>query len=189
MRGVLKTLVLSAAVAITLAPVSARADGWVNPWAWINFGSDINDGRGGFGVSAGGMGAGIIGAEGTFGYNPSFFGTSNDFGNNTVLDLMANVIIGIPLGGQRGAGIRPYVTGGLGMIRTQIDGGTLFDVSISDNDPAWNLGAGVMGYFNDHVGLRGDVRYLRNFSNNSLDDINFSGNFDYWRTSFGVVIR
>jgi len=168
----------------------ARADGWVNPWAGVNFGSDINDGRGSFGVNVGGMGAGIIGGEASFGYSPSFFGTQNDFGNNTVLDLMGNLIVGIPVGGQHGAGLRPYVTAGLGMVRTQIDGGTLFDVSVSDSDPAWNVGAGVMGYFNDHVGLRGDVRYLRNFqSTDSFATLDFDGTFSYWRGSIGLVIR
>jgi hypothetical protein len=173
----IKPLVLSATVAmLTLAPSVARADGYVNPWAGVNFGSDIDNGRGSFGANAGYMGAGIIGGEVSFGYSPSFFGTDNDFGHNTVIDLMGNVIIGIPVGGTHGPGFRPFVTGGLGMVRTQIDGGTLANVSFSNNDPAWSLGAGVMGYFNDHVGLRGDVRYLRNFSStDSLDDIGFSG--------------
>jgi hypothetical protein len=49
-------------------------------------------GRGTFGVSAGGMGAGVIGGEVDFGYNPSFFGTQNDFGNNSVLNVMRNLI-------------------------------------------------------------------------------------------------
>ena len=52
-----------------------------------------------FGVSAGGMGAGIIGGEADFGWSPSFFGTKSDFGNNTVMNLMGNLIIGVPVGG------------------------------------------------------------------------------------------
>jgi opacity protein-like surface antigen len=190
MRRLIKSLVLSAAVAVAFSPSVARADGYINPWAGVNFGNDVESGRGGFGVSAGAMGGGIIGGEVNFGYSPSFFGTNNDFGNNTVVDLMGNLIVGLPIGGQRGGGFRPYVTGGLGMIRTQIDGGTVFDVQISDNDFGWNAGAGIMGYFNDHVGLRGDIRYLSNFSNSSsLDSLDFDGNFNYWRGSVGLVIR
>lgn len=190
MRRLMKSLVLSAAVALAMAPAAARADGWVNPWAGVNFGADVEDGRGAFGVNAGGMGAGIIGGEIGFGYSPSFFGAENDFGNNTVIDLMGNVIVGLPFGGQRGAGLRPYVVGGLGLIRTQIDGGTLFDVSISDNHFGWNAGAGVMGFFNDHIGVRADLRYLSNFSDStSLDSLDFDGTFNYWRASFGIVIR
>ena len=186
MRCFIKAIVLSATVALVCAPTVARADGYVNPWAGVNFGSEIANGRGAFGASAGWMGAGIAGAEVNFGYSPSFFGTQDDFGNNTVLDLMANVIVGVPIGGQHGHGFRPYVTGGLGLIRTQIDGGTVFDVQTSDNDFGWNLGAGAMGYFNDHVGVRGDVRYLRNINGDIAESLHFSnGGFHFWRTSIG----
>src|SRR5438445_13814093 len=58
------------------------------------------------------MGAGILGGEIDFGFAPDFF----DRGGNTklvssshVLTLMGNVIIGAPIGGQRGPGLRPYV--------------------------------------------------------------------------------
>ena len=66
-----------------------------------SLGSDIDRGRAGFGVTAGAMGGGIFGAEVDFGYSPSFFGTNNDFGNNTVIDVMGNIIIGIPIGGTQ----------------------------------------------------------------------------------------
>jgi len=49
-----------------------------------------------------------------------------------------------------------------------------------------------MGFFSNHVGLRGDVRYFRSFENNSTFDngINIDlNNFDFWRGSIGVVIR
>src|SRR5215210_8323147 len=110
MRRLFKTIVLSAAVALVCAPSPARADGYFNPWAGVNFGSgnNIDNGRGGFGVSAGAMGGGVIGGEVNFGYSPSFFGSSADFGTNTVIDFMGNLIVGVPVGGQHGSGIRPY---------------------------------------------------------------------------------
>ena len=139
------------------------------------------------------MGAGIIGGEVDFGWSPSFFGTTRDFGNNSVIDLMGNLIVGVPVGGTRGAGIRPFVTAGVGLLRTQVDGGSFTNVSSSDNMPGWNAGAGVMGYFNDHVGLRGDVRYLRGFEDTNTGiafiDNNSSGQFHFWRAAVGVVIR
>ncbi len=95
----------------------------MTPWVGSNFGSSINNGRTALGVDVGAMGAGIVGGEFDFGYSPSFFGTTNDFGNNTVINAMANIILGVPIGGQHGAGIRPYVVGGIGLVRTQIDGG------------------------------------------------------------------
>ena len=149
-RG-LKTLIVAGAAALVMAPMQARADGFVSPWIGSAFGSgdgvsngvstsELENGQTTFGITAGGMGAGIIGGEVDFGYSPSFFGDKTLFGNNTVMNLMGNVIIGIPIGGQKGAGIRPYVTGGLGLLRTQIDGGTLGNVSSSDNGLGWNAG-------------------------------------------------
>jgi hypothetical protein len=192
MRRTVKVLILTAVAAAVLAPSAARAEGYVSPWAGVNFGSSVDNGRSGFGVDAGAMGAGIIGGEVDFGYSPSFFGTQNDFGHNTVIDLMGNVIVGVPVGGTHGAGVRPYVTAGLGLIRTQIDGGTIARVSSSNNMFGWNAGAGVMGYFNEHVGLRGDVRYLRGFkdTNTGVTSIDLNGNqLNFWRLSAGVVIR
>ncbi len=192
MRRTLKVLILTAVAAAVLAPTAARAEGYVSPWAGVNFGSSVDNGRSGFGVDAGAMGAGIIGGEVDFGYSPSFFGTQNDFGHNTVINLMGNVIVGVPVGGTHGAGVRPYVTAGLGLLRTQIDGGTIAHVSSSNNMFGWNAGAGVMGYFNEHLGLRGDVRYLRGFKdlNTGVTSIDLNGNqLNFWRLSAGVVIR
>src|SRR5207245_2591507 len=55
MPRALKTLILTSAIALVLAPIQARADGFVTPWVGAAFGSSIDNGRGTFGVSAGGM--------------------------------------------------------------------------------------------------------------------------------------
>jgi hypothetical protein len=137
------------------------------------------------------MGAGALGGELDFGWNPSFFGTQTQFGNNSVIDLMGNVIVGVPIGGTHGGGIRPFGTGGIGLLRTQIDGGTFTNVQSHNNMFGWNLGAGVMGFFNDHVGLRGDLKYFQSWEDNSGQVImNFdSGRFHFWRAAVGVVLR
>jgi hypothetical protein len=197
MRRAMKGFVAMATAALIWAPAQARADGYVSPWVAANSGAGFesgnvfDNGRAGFGVSAGAMGGGIFGAEVDFGYSPSFFGTSSDFGNNSVINVMGNLIVGIPIGGDSGRGVRPFVTAGLGLIRTQVDGGILFPVSSSNNDFGWNAGVGVMGFFNDHVGLRGDLRYLRTLENNSTStNVDFDpGGFHFWRASAGVVIR
>ena len=193
MKRVFKSLVLTGAMAVALAPTPARADGFVTPWVGSAFGSNIDNGRGTFGVSAGTMGAGVIGGEVDFGYSPSFFGTQNDFGNNSVINLMGNVIVGVPIGGTSGKGLRPYVVGGLGLIRTQIDGvnnANLFRPAASNNMLGWDAGAGVMGNFNDHIGIRGELRYLRAMQDWNTTSVNFNGDkLHFWRPSIGIVIR
>jgi Outer membrane protein beta-barrel domain len=197
MRSGWKVFIAAAAVAVLGAPAPARADGFVSPWAAVQFGGkitnasgNIDNGRAAVGVTAGGMGAGIIGGEVDFGYSPSFFGTSNDFGNNTVIDVMGNIIVGIPIGGTTGGGVRPFVSGGVGLIRTQIDGGGLFNVSssVSNNQFGFNFGGGVMGFFTDHFGLRGDIRYMRVFTGDPINGLDL-GRLNFTRLSVGVVFR
>jgi hypothetical protein len=193
-------LAVTAALFILVAPSPATAEGFVSPWIGVNFGSNpfdslanhtsIHGGRKAFGVTGGYMGAGVIGGEVDFGYSPSFFGDKSDFGSNNVLTTMANLIVGIPIGGTHGAGVRPYVTGGIGLIRTSYGNFLNFN-AVSNNDFGYNIGAGVMGYFNSHFGLRGDVRYFRNLQNNSSSNtLNLDlGGFHFWRASLGLVIK
>ena len=194
MRGAIKVFMVAAAVALVSAPAVARADGYVSPFIGVNAENNSGNGRANFGVNAGGMGAGIIGGELDFGYAPSFFGNQGTYGSNYVMDLMGNVIVGIPIGGTHGAGVRPYGTIGLGLLRSQVTGGVNGLVETSNNDWGLNAGAGVMGFLSDHVGLRGDLRYFRNFNDNSQIsvpggvNIDF-GAFHFWRASFGVVLR
>jgi opacity protein-like surface antigen len=191
--------VLTAAVACVCAPAQARADGYVSPWAGVNFAynNEVDATRAcsttcgnnwSWGVDAGWMGKGIIGGEVDFGWSPNVYG---DIVDNRVWDLMGNVIVGIPVGGQRGWGVRPYVTGGVGAINTKIVGGTAAS-SLDNTDFGYNFGAGVNGYFSDHFGLRGDFRYFRtvNADFTSLNSNSFGeGQFHFWRFGVGLLIR
>ena len=189
MRGTLKAIVVSAALAAVLAPQPARADSFIDLWAGRQFPSTADQGRGAFGLTAGGTGSGVVGGELEVGYSPSFFGTQNDFGHNTVLDVTLNVTFGMPLGNwRRGAAVRPYVRAGGGLIRTQIDGGSLFNVSSSQNHLGYDLGGGIMGFFSKSVGLRGDITYFRNLTGNVVNGLDL-GSLHYWRWSAGLVIR
>jgi hypothetical protein len=190
-RHVLKALPFVTVLVVVLSAAPAYADGFVSPWIGANFANEVGDGRRALGVTAGSMGGGVIGGEFDFGYSPSFFGTENVFGSNNVLTLMGNVIIGIPIGGQRGVGVRPYGSGGVGMIRSSVEG-LLGLADFTDNSFGYNLGGGIMGYFADHVGIRGDLRYFRTIHINDLTPNNFDldlGGFNFWRASFGVVFR
>ena len=173
------------------APSASSADALFSPWAGVIRGNEPAEGRRAFGWTAGGMRAGIIGGEVDFGFSPNFFGEPVD---NSALTVMGNLMIGIPVGGTTGVGLRPYVTGGAGLIRTQIDTPTGRDNA--SNTMGFNLGGGVMGFFSDHFGVRGDLRYFRNLTKgNNPDDlgpVDFGfdlGSLDFWRASIGIVIR
>lgn len=197
------------AAAFTGAPRAASADWVLTPFVGWNFkGAADVTGDGGssfankfekkidYGVSLAGMGAGAVGVEIDFGYSPNFFETGTasnnafEFTNDSnVTTLTANAIVGIPIGGQRGGSVRPYVVGGVGLIRTNVQDAAKFFTVHSKNDFGFDLGGGVMGFFNSNVGVRGDVRYFRSFTG-SENAIGLGlSNFNFWRGSAGVSFK
>jgi len=185
-------------VLLGLAPAAARADGLLIPFAGVNFGGTsgreisnaIDAGRFDWGVSFAFMGGGVIGLEADIARSPDFFGRS-DIGGSSVLTATGNLLIGIPLGGQKGFGFRPYAVGGLGVLRSKID--ALGDThSVDENEFAWDFGGGAMCFFGTHVGLRGDLRYFRTFGRfnfDIFDGIDRSRRLDFGRASAGFIIR
>jgi opacity protein-like surface antigen len=182
-----------AALALLLLPASARADWLFTPNIGTTFGGAA-DGREHltYGASIGWMGAGIVGWEADFQYTPEFFEPNDTdvdfFGSSNVFTVMGNVIVGIPVGGQSGGGIRPFGIFGVGLIQQNTDADEAFDVD--SNEFGFNVGGGLMGFFNDNVGLRGDIRYVRSFeeADDNLVTIGI-GDFDFWRANVGVVFR
>jgi opacity protein-like surface antigen len=182
---------------LTLAASNARADVYISPFVGVYFGGDAGGefideaeerDRLAWGFAAGGMRAGAFGAEIDVAYTSDFFGT--EIGDNSLLTIMPTAIIGIPLGGQRGPGLRPYATAGLGVIRRRINvgGANVLD----DTDGAYSVGFGVMGFVATPVGFRADYRYFRNFSSDLIDLGNLEirrGTFDFSRASAGIVFR
>jgi hypothetical protein len=191
-------------VAFAAAPRTASADWVLTPFVGWNFSgsADVN-GTGGvalsnkfehkldYGASLAGMGKGAFGFELDFGYSPNFFETNTaasgfQFTNDSnVTTFMGNLIIGAPLGA-----VRPYVVGGVGLLRTKLDDlGDVFDVN-TKNDFGIDIGGGVMGFFSHNVGLRGDLRYFRGFRGTDDNATGLTlGDFHFWRGSLGLSIK
>ena len=126
-----------AVLAVAAAPSRASADWYITPFIGGNFGgsADFNgvgtdfedqvERRVDMGASLGWMGAGIAGFELDWGWSPNFFQNTTGSGNfvtgdSNVTTLMANIVLGVPVGGQTGGGVRPYVVGGVGLLRSNI---------------------------------------------------------------------
>jgi hypothetical protein len=192
----LRKYAVMAALVLAMTPAAARADWLFTPNIGGGFGGDAS-GREHltYGASIGWMGAGVVGWEADLGYTPEFFESDDDdidlfTGDSNVTTIMGNVLIGIPIGGQTGGGVRPYAAAGAGLMRTRAEDPTaLFDVD--SNDWGVNVGGGVMGFMTDNVGFRGDIRYFRGFGEDSGNDqVDFDlSSFDFWRATVGVTFR
>jgi opacity protein-like surface antigen len=189
-----------AALALAFAPSAAWADGYFVPFIGANFGGDVGRplsetvderNRMTFGFGVGGMAGGIFGAEFDFGYTHNFYASDGTVvTKSNLITAMPALVIGIPIGGQSGPGIRPYLLAGAGLLRRDLDFDTLD--SLSRNDWGYTVGGGVMGYFSDRVGLRADLRYFRNFKVDDIDitDVDVEpGTFNFGRASIGLLLR
>src|SRR3712207_6538231 len=137
---------VSAVVAgVLCTPSSARADWLFTPFLGTTFGVGVPNEHVTFGASIGYMGGGVVGFEIDFGYTPEFFAGDDDDldigSDSNVTTVMANVLVGVPIGGDD-ASVRPYVSGGGGLLRSAFDAGDLFDID-SGNDFGINFGGGI----------------------------------------------
>jgi opacity protein-like surface antigen len=183
----IRKLIVSVAivlVALGAAPANASADWLFTPFVGGTFGGDSRGERITYGGALGFMGAGVLGLEVDFNYAPNFFEEREFFAfpdDSNVTTLMANLMVGAPIGG-----VRPYFTGGAGLLRTQVTSADNF-FDIDDNSWGMNVGAGVMGFFSDHAGVRGDIRYFRRLQGDDTEiDL---GQFDFWRGTVGLTFR
>ena len=198
-----RKLFMTGALALTLstlAPAKASADWLFTPFIGGTFGgsAELPDRDGPFkyefnrkltyGASLAGLGGGIAGFEIDFGYSPNFFERDpesfNLIGDGNVTTLMANFMLS-------GKGpVRPYVVAGAGLIKTRVDDVDQFLTEFDDNNFGFDVGAGVIGLFSDNVGLRGDIRYFRSFSEiDPSEPVLKLGDFKFWRGTAGVTFR
>jgi opacity protein-like surface antigen len=181
----------SLALLLLMPAAPARADVVLTPYVGSLFGGDLSGSRAAFGGSAAFLGGGIFGAEIGFNYAPEFVsaGVSNE--DIAQMSLMGNLIVGIPIGSSDQAGhVRPYVTGGAGLFRVTSEESQFFD-RIRSNDFAVNVGGGVMAFFSEHVGLRGDVRYFRTLTDdNPGSGVDFDlGDLNFWKWDVGAAFK
>jgi opacity protein-like surface antigen len=170
---------------------AARAQGFISPFIGFNFGGDAGcpeisgceDKNLNLGVGIGAMGN-VFGTELEFGYARNFFGDVPGLSSN-VLTLMGNVMLAPKFGP-----VRPFVLAGVGLIKShaELTGSGLLETD--NNQFGWNVGGGLMAFFGDHVGVRGDVRYFHSFQDLPFFGLSLSDQkLDFGRASAGLVFK
>jgi opacity protein-like surface antigen len=188
--------ILSFAIAGTLlAPRPARADGLIMPFVGADFGGNAGNCSGvtpcesrqlSYGVGIGFMVGGVVGFEGEIAHAPRFFGEGGARADNYLLSVMANLLVGVPIGP-----VRPYGVFGIGVLHTDVNRSDigLYD-AYTNNSVALQAGGGLMVLFARHVGVRGDLRYARTLQNLTLPQFDLADkSLEFWRGAFGVVFR
>jgi opacity protein-like surface antigen len=180
---------LAALLSILAAPSDARAQGFISGLLGYNFSgdagcpaiTDCQDKHANWGVSVGTLG--IIGFEEELAYAKNFFGETPD-SSNSVLTLMSNLMIAPGFGP-----VNPYVTGGVGLMRTHTDFTLSQLTNLSDNQFAWDMGGGVIVSFG-HVGIRGDIRHFHSFQDKLFNLVSQTDEkLDFGRASAALVLK
>lgn len=187
-----KVLVMMIA-ALWLWPVPARAEWYVSPFVGGYFGGAVSEApKVSFGASIGWMGSRHVGFEVEAGGYPDFFGATDVpkvlFTSSHVSTLMFNGVASLP---WQVFGVHPYASGGIGLVRSRVGENNDF-IRGKNNKVGFNVGGGAAGYFSEHVGARGDVRYFRALQELEGDSEFFNlglSNLDFWRVVGGVVFR
>src|SRR5688572_988949 len=113
------------------------------------------------------VGGGALGVEALFLYVPGAFKSVEldpislpseaTITDSLSVALMGNLVLTTPRTWNE-YGLRPYVSGGLGLMHAWHDDETL---PARANVPAYNVGGGAVGFVSDRVGLRFDLRFFR----------------------------
>jgi opacity protein-like surface antigen len=172
-------------------PPHAQAQGFISPSLGYNFGGDsgcleafdCEDKNWNFALSGGALG-GIVGFEAEWLYASNFFGDTGDQ-TTTVTTFMGNFMLA-----PRISIVQPYGLVGIGLMRTDFEGG--FGEDESENQIGWDLGGGLMVFVHPNVAIKGDIRYYHSFEALDLLGIDFGNDenrLDFGRAAFGVVFK
>jgi hypothetical protein len=175
---------------VLLAPRQARAQGFIAPFVGFDYGGDsgcqtaggCEDKNSNIGVAIGKMGN-AVGFETDFGFARNFFGDVEGQ-TSSVLTIMSNLMI-IPKIGP----VRPYVLGGLGLIKTHVELTAPALLETKNSSFGWDMGAGVMVLFGQHIGIRGDIRKISSFQERTILGITLSNEkLSFQRASAALVL-
>ena len=187
-RTLLVALHLVALVSVSAGV--AQAQTFISPLLGYDYGddagcpaiADCEEKSLNLGIGIGRMGN-VFGGEVEIAYADGFFGETPDL-TSSLLTVMGNVMIVPNLGP-----LRPYGTIGLGLMRprVELDAGSIF---AAENQFGWNYGGGLILFFGDHVGVRGDIRRFRSLQELPVVDLPLGDEkITFGRASGAIVLK
>lgn len=185
----------AAVLFVVMLAAETSAQGFISPFIGATSGgptltcaalSDCEKGSTTFGVGLGTIG-GFFGFEFNLGYTKAFLGELSEDQSSGLLTAMGNIIVGPKLGP-----VQPYAVGGLGILKLNVDLDLESLLENSETKFAWDAGAGIIIFFGQNIGVRGDLRYFR-----TLQDFEFlpllsleeGPELDFTRATAAVVFK
>jgi hypothetical protein len=142
-----------------------------------------------FGGGAAWLSDQVLGVEAEFAMVPGFFENSSGTGlitGSRVTTLTGNVLAALPLSVTRES-LRPYVTGGLGLIHATAD--DLIGLNESGDWLGLQVGAGAIGLISERTGVRFDLRHTRALSRDATLRGDRASKLSFWRAAVGFALR
>jgi opacity protein-like surface antigen len=184
----LRLLVAVAALSLGLS-TPARAQTYLVAFGGTNVGPDT-------GCSSN-CGSRPVTLGGVYGYFEQLFGFETDFGytqnafpdgegsRSRVITLMTNLSINPKVGAAR-----LYALGGLGFIRSKVEVSPSTAFAGENGGFGWDVGAGIVVAKEKSIGIRGDWRYIRGFSDLRALGFPLTGtNLSFNRFTVGLVVN
>lgn len=195
----LRRILLLAALFVCSGTAEARADFLITPFIGSAFGGnttllDLDIGAASskhwtFGAGAAWLSDHVLGVEADFAMVPGFFQNSEGTGlvtGSRVTTLTGNVLAALPLSVSRES-LRPYVTGGLGLIHATAD--DLIGLNESGDWLGLQIGGGAIGLITERAGVRFDLRHSRALSRDTTLRGERTSKLSFWRASVGFTFR
>ena len=194
-----RRVLLLTAVFLCAGRGDARADFLITPYIGSAFGGrttlfDLDIGAASakhwtFGGGAAWLSDQVLGVEADFAMVPGFFENSSEAGlitGSRVTTLTGNVLAALPLSVSRES-LRPYVTGGLGLIHATAD--DFIGLNESGDWLGLQVGAGAIGLISERAGVRFDLRHFRALSRDTTLRGERASKLSFWRATVGFTLR
>ena len=145
-----------------------------------------------FGGAVSLLGGGLFGVESVFVWTPGFFDDDDPpvqlVESSRSIAWMGNIVVTAPRRWTEYF-LRPFVSGGIGWLRTsKLEQTAIFAPSV--DLVGFNIGGGAIGFFTPRTGVRFDVRYYSNLKPTDEGAVAFGDvRLRYMTASVGIVLR
>jgi hypothetical protein len=179
---------------VLFARPAATADKEIRPFLAVKFGvtntfidfdSNADRPKVLYGVTADVL-SDVFGADVDFSDGPGFYSGASV--SSRVTTLTGNLVVAFPRHLNQ-YGLRPYITGGGGLLRVRIDD-SFNAIPIAEILPAMDVGGGVTGYFTKRVGVSWELRRFQSLRSSTDPGISLgAARLSFWRANMALALR